>query len=103
MRRHLAVTLGTVGMLAVSATAHAAYGDSCAFNPTTIFGTDGPDSIVGGGETIDVIFAFGGDDYIAGGTHAEDWLCGGRGNSLYFTAGPDDETHGLFGSMEPTA
>lgn len=64
------------------ATAHAAYGDSCAFNPTNIFGTEGPDSIVGGGETVDVIFAFGGDDYIAGGTHAEDWLCGGRGDDL---------------------
>jgi uncharacterized protein (TIGR03118 family) len=31
---------------------------------------------------------------------------GGRGgdpNTLYFTAGPDDETHGLFGSIEPAS
>jgi uncharacterized protein (TIGR03118 family) len=27
----------------------------------------------------------------------------GPTNSLFFTAGPDDESHGLFGSIEPTA
>ena len=26
---------------------------------------------------------------------------GGKTNILYFTAGPDDETHGLFGSLAP--
>ena len=26
---------------------------------------------------------------------------GGRPSTLYFTAGPDDESHGLFGSLDP--
>ena len=26
----------------------------------------------------------------------------GPTNSLFFTAGPDDESHGLFGSIDPT-
>jgi uncharacterized protein (TIGR03118 family) len=28
---------------------------------------------------------------------------GGNANTLYFTAGPDDESHGLFGSLAPTS
>jgi len=28
---------------------------------------------------------------------------GGAANTLYFSAGPDDETHGLFGSLSPVA
>ena len=29
-------------------------------------------------------------------------MVNGDPNTLYFTAGPDDESHGLFGTIKPT-